>query len=130
MSAKIHSIEAREIMASRGNLGLEVIIATDTGAIGRSTPTSGVSTGKYEAKFVLDGGTRFGGKGLTQAVENIRQISPYLIGLDVTKQREIDTLLLQLDGTPDKSHLGANAMVGTYPSIRQPAGLVRRSRTS
>jgi enolase len=121
MSSKIHSIEAKEIMAARGTLGLEVVVTTDTGARGRSTPTEGVSTGKYEASFVLDGGTRFGGKGLTQAVENIRQISPHFIGLDVTKQREVDALLLQLDGTSDKSRLGANAMVGVSLAVCKAA---------
>ena len=71
MSAKIHSVEAREIMAERGTLGLEVIVTTDTGAVGRSTPTTGVSIGKYEAAFVVDGGGRFGGRGLRKAVQNI-----------------------------------------------------------
>lgn len=112
MSAKITSIYASEIMASRGTLGLEVVVSTDTGVTGRSTPTSGVSTGKYEAKFVLDGGTRFGGKGLTQAVANIEEMTRHLIGMEVCRQREIDTLLVQLDGTLDKSRLGANAIVG------------------
>ena len=121
MSAKIHSIEAKEIMASRGTLGLEVIVSTDSGATGRSTPTAGVSTGKYEAKFVVDGGTRFGGKGLIQAVENIKLVTPHLIGMEVNKQREIDTLLLQLDGTPDKSHLGANAIVGISLAVCKTA---------
>ena len=121
MSAKIHSIEAHEIMAARGTLGLEVVITTDTGAVGRSTPTAGVSTGKYEATFVLDGGSRFGGKGLTQAVENIRQVTPHLIGMDVKRQREVDELLIRLDGTPDKSKLGANAIVGISLAVCKAA---------
>ncbi|MDF1514644.1 MAG: enolase C-terminal domain-like protein [Anaerolineae bacterium] len=112
MSAKIQNIDAREMMASRGTLGLEVIVTTDTGAVGRATPSSGVSTGKYEARFVLDGGRRFGGKGLRQAVANIEKVTPQLLGMEVSKQREIDTLLTTLDGTVDKSRLGANAIVG------------------
>jgi enolase len=112
MSARIQSIEAREIMASRGTLGLEVTVTTDTGAVGRSTPTAGVSTGKYEAATVLDGEKRFGGKGLRVAVGHIREVAPKLIGIEVNRQREIDQLLIELDGTPDKARLGANAIVG------------------
>lgn len=121
MTSKIHSIEAHEIMASRGTLGLEVVVTTDTGATGRSTPSSGVSTGKYEATFVIDGGNRFDGKGLLQAVANINKVTPQLIGMDVSKQREIDSLLLHLDDTPDKSNLGANAMVGISLAVCKAA---------
>lgn len=121
MSAKIHTIDAREIMAERGTLGLEVVVTTDTGAVGRSTPTSGVSIGKYEAAFVLDGGSRFGGKGLTKAVANIREVAPHLVGMEVKRQREIDELLIRLDGTPDKSKLGANAIVGISLAVCKAA---------
>jgi enolase len=112
VSAKIESITAREIMAERGTLGLEVIVTTDTGAVGRSTPTTGVSMGKYEAAFVVDGGDRFGGRGLRKAVQNIEEVTPALVGMEVHRQREIDRLLIELDGTPNKSRLGANAIVG------------------
>ena len=123
MTAKIQSITAKEIMASRGTLGLEVTVTTDTGAIGRSTPTAGVSTGQYEAAFVLDGGTRFGGKGLQRAVDNIHDVAPVLTGTEVRRQREIDNMLIKLDGTPDKSRLGANAMVGVSLAVCKAAAV-------
>jgi enolase len=121
MSAKIESITASEIMAERGTLGLQVTVATDTGAIGRSTPTTGVSMGKYEAAFVVDGGKRFGGRGLHKAVQNIQQVAPRLVGMEVHRQREIDKLLIQLDGTPNKSKLGANAIVGISLAVCKAA---------
>jgi enolase len=118
---RIQSIEAREIMAERGTLGLEVTVTTDTGAIGRSTPSAGVSTGQYEAAFVVDGGTRFGGKGMLRAVANIQEIAPHLIGLEVNRQREIDELMIRLDGTPNKARLGANAIVGVSLAVCKAA---------
>ena len=121
MAARIQSIEAREIMAERGTLGLEVTVTTDTGAVGRATPTAGVSTGQYEAAFVLDGGTRFGGKGQRRAVQNIHEVAPHLIGMEVHRQREIDNLLIELDGTPNKSRLGANAIVGISLAVCKAA---------
>ena len=121
MSTKIQAITAREIMADRGTLGLEVTVTTDTGAVGVSTPTAGVSMGKYEAAFVLDGGARFGGKGLLQAVRNIEEMAPHLIGLDVNRQREVDEVIIRLDGTPNKARLGANAMVGVSLAVCKAA---------
>lgn len=112
MSAKIKNITAREIFAARGNLSLEVVVATDTGAVGISTPEAGVSTGTYEAVMVLDGGARYGGMGVRKAVENVKEIAPHLVGMDVNRQREIDQVMIALDGTPNKSRLGANAIVG------------------
>ncbi len=111
MTAKIASIQAHEIMGGRGP-ALEVIVTTDTGATGRATPESGVSTGIYEAAFVLDGEQRFGGKGLRKAVQNAMEIAPHLIGMPVSKQREIDEIMIRLDGTPNKARLGANTIVG------------------
>ena len=93
--------------------GLEVIVETEGGARGVSTPESGVSTGKHEAAFLLDGGERYKGLGLRRAVEVINTvIAPALKGLDVTAQGEIDRLMIELDGTPNKSKLGANSIVG------------------
>jgi enolase len=112
LGAKIQRIWAREILAARANLCLEVTVATDTGAVGKATPEAGVSTGTYEAAMVLDGGERYGGMGVRRAAENVNEIAPRLIGMDVTRQREIDELLIELDGTPNKSRLGANAIVG------------------
>jgi enolase len=121
MGAKIQTVEAREIMAERGTLGLEVTVTTDTGAMGRATPSAGVSMGQHEAAFVIDGGTRFSGKGMLKAVESIQEIAPHLIGLEVNRQREIDELLIKLDGTPNKARLGANAMVGVSLAVCKAA---------
>ena len=121
MSAKIQSVVAREIMAERGTLALEVTVTTDTGAVGRSTPTAGVSTGRHEAAFVLDGGRRFGGKGLRKAVQNVLEVAPRLVGMEVNRQREIDRLLIRLDGTPNKARLGANAIVGISLAVCKAA---------
>jgi enolase len=116
MSAKIRSVEAKEIMGARGP-ALEVTVTTDTGAVGRSTPEAGVSTGAYEAAFVLDGGERFGGKGLRQAVKNAEEIGQEIVGIEVSNQREIDNLIITLDGTPNKARLGANATVGVSLAV-------------
>ena len=122
MTAKITSISAREMMAERGTLGLQVTVTTDTGAVGVSTPSAGISTGIYEAAFVVDGGSRFGGTGQMQAVKNIETIiAPALIGMEVNRQREIDQLLCSLDGTPNKRKLGANAMVGVSLAVVKAA---------
>src|SRR5687767_7578736 len=111
MGAKIQNIRAREILAGRGLIGLEVIVTTDDGRQGRATPESGVSTGAHEAKFLLDGGDRYRGLGTRKAAEVVNsQIGPALVGLDVTNQAEIDHTMLDLDGTPDKARLGANAI--------------------
>jgi enolase len=113
MADKIINIKAREILAQRGLLSLEVIVETENGAQGLSTPESGVSTGTHEAAFLLDGGERYKGLGLRKAVEAIHTIiAPALKGLDVTAQGEIDRLMIELDGTPNKSRLGANTIVG------------------
>jgi enolase len=116
MTANIKSIQAQEIMGSRWP-ALEVIVTTDTGARGRSTPEAGVSTGIYEAAFVLDGGQRFSGMGLRQAVQNVAEIAPHLIGMPVSRQREIDEIMIRLDGTPNKARLGANTIVGVSLAV-------------
>jgi len=113
MGARIESITAREIMAARGALSLEVTVVADDGARGVSTPETGVSTGGHEAKFLLDGGERYGGLGVREAARRVCDvIGPALKGVDVTAQGEIDQLMIDLDGTPDKSNLGANSIVG------------------
>ena len=119
--SRIASVRAREVMAQRGTLGLEVTVTTDTGAVGISTPTTGVSTGEYEAAFVLDGGRRFGGKGQRQAVLNIEQMAPALIGMEVHRQRDIDEILITADGTRNKARLGANAIVGISLAVCKAA---------
>jgi enolase len=113
MSAQITGVKAREIFAQRGVLALEVTVETDGGAPGVSTPESGVSTGTYEAAFLLDGDERYKGLGVRKAASQVNKvIGPALKGVDVTAQAEIDRLMIELDGTPDKSRLGANAIVG------------------
>jgi len=109
-SAKIKKIKAREILDSRGNPTVEVELETDFGNFFASVP-SGASRGKYEAAELRDGGKRYFGKGVKKAIKNIEEIiSKKLKGFDVTKQKEIDEALIELDGTENKSKLGANAI--------------------
>jgi len=109
-SSRIKSIKAREILDSRGNPTVEVELETDLGKFLASVP-SGASKGKYEAVELRDGGKRYQGKGVLKAVKNINEIiGPKLIGIDPTKQKEIDDLIIELDGTENKSKLGANAI--------------------
>ena len=110
MKSVIKNIKAREILDSRGNPTVEVDLETDLGVFRASVP-SGASKGKYEALELRDGGKRYFGKGVLKAVNNINEIiSPELKGKDVTSQKEIDELMIKLDGTDDKSRLGANAI--------------------
>ncbi|MBQ1741039.1 MAG: phosphopyruvate hydratase, partial [Erysipelotrichaceae bacterium] len=113
MSAII-DVYAREIIDSRGNPTVEVEVATESGAFGRAMVPSGASTGEREALELRDGDTsRFSGKGVLKAVNNVNEIiAPALIGYDVTDQAAIDKKMIEIDGTKDKSHLGANAMLG------------------
>lgn len=117
MGDKIRNISASEIMAERGTLALEVTVTTENGAIGRATPTAGVSASKFEATFIVDGGKRFGGKGLTRAIANVEKASREIIGIDVSRQYEIDRLLLAADGTENKSKLGANVITGISQAV-------------
>ncbi|MBI2118436.1 MAG: phosphopyruvate hydratase [Elusimicrobia bacterium] len=111
---KIQSIKAREILDSRGNPTVEVEVAIEKNKFGRAAVPSGASTGEHEAVELRDGDkTRFNGKGVTKAVANIHQkIAPELVGMDVSQQIEIDQKLKNLDGTSNKSSLGANAILG------------------
>ncbi len=111
---KIEKIHAREILDSRGNPTVEVEITTDNGVTGRASVPSGASTGENEALELRDGDkSRYGGKGVLQAVENVNSvIAPALKGWDILDQRGIDYKMLALDGTPTKSKLGANAILG------------------
>ncbi len=113
MAAKINKVHAKEIQALRGLLALRVTVEADDGSVGVSTPESGVSTGTFEAKFLLDGGDRYKGLGVRRAVDVVNNtLGPALIGVDVTAQGEIDQIMIDLDGTPDKRKLGANSIVG------------------
>ena len=110
----ISFVNAREIMDSRGNPTVEVEIVTESGYFGRAAVPSGASTGQYEACELRDGDTqRYGGKGVLKAIGNVKdKIAPKIIGLDITHQAEIDSLMIELDGTSNKSNLGANAILG------------------
>jgi len=110
----IEDIAAREILDSRGNPTVEVDVFLEDGTFGRAAVPSGASKGTYEALELRDGDTtRFHGRGVEQAVRNVvEEIAPVLIGLDALTQDKIDRLLIELDGTPNKSHLGANAILG------------------
>ena len=112
--SEIIDVYAREVIDSRGNPTVEVEVTTKSGAFGRALVPSGASTGEREALELRDGDkSRYQGKGVLKAVENVNKvIGPVIIGLDVTDQPLIDKTLIRLDGTKDKSRLGANAMLG------------------
>ncbi len=114
MSLTIDLIDAREILDSRGNPTVEVDVILDDGAVGRAAVPSGASTGAYEAVELRDGDkARYGGKGVLKAVSNVTdEIAPALYGLDASDQAGVDAVLIELDGTPDKGRLGANAILG------------------
>ena len=114
MDAKIADVRAREILDSRGNPTIEVDVELASGALGRAAVPSGASTGIFEAVELRDGdAARYGGKGVTQAVDAVeREICPAVRGLDASDQRALDARLVELDGTPNKSRLGANAILG------------------
>jgi enolase len=118
----IESVVGRQILDSRGNPTVEVDVTTDSGGWGRAASPSGASTGKFEAVELRDRDGRFGGMGVRQAVDNVNQvIAPALIGEDVLAQRGLDRLLLDLDGTDNKSKLGANALTATSMALARAA---------
>ncbi|MFM8266822.1 MAG: phosphopyruvate hydratase [Ilumatobacteraceae bacterium] len=120
--SEIISVDAREILDSRGNPTVEVEIELDSGAMGRAAVPSGASTGEYEAVELRDGGERYLGKGVLTAVGHVEgEIADALVGLDPTDQRAIDQLLIDLDGTDGKSRLGANAILGTSLAVAKAA---------
>jgi enolase len=120
--ASIEAVAAREILDSRGNPTVEVEVALDDGTIARAAVPSGASTGAFEAVELRDGGDRYGGKGVEQAVRGVEEeIADALLGYDATEQRIVDQALIDLDGTPDKSRLGANAILGTSIAIAKAA---------
>ncbi len=111
--ASIEAVGAREILDSRGNPTVEVEVALDDGMIGRAAVPSGASTGAFEAVELRDGGDRYGGKGVEKAVAAVLDvIGPELVGFEASEQRLVDQRLLELDGTPNKAKLGANAILG------------------
>ena len=111
--SNIADVTARQILDSRGNPTLEVDITLEDGAFGRAAVPSGASTGRFEAVELRDGGDAYLGKGVTEAVGNVRhELADALRGLDATDQRTVDERLKEADGTPNKSELGANAILG------------------
>ena len=119
----IDKITAREILDSRGNPTIEVDVITRSGAFGRACVPSGASTGEHEAVELRDGDkNRYLGKGVQKAVNNVLEIiAPHLIGADARMQSDIDKLMLELDGTPNKSKLGANAILGVSMAVCRAA---------
>ncbi|MGI8613709.1 MAG: phosphopyruvate hydratase [Nocardioidaceae bacterium] len=120
--ATIEAVVAREILDSRGNPTLEVEVALDDGVVGRAAVPSGASTGAFEAAELRDGGERYGGKGVLKAVTVVLdQIGPELVGYDAEEQRLLDAALCDLDGTPTKARLGANAVLGVSLAVARAA---------
>ena len=120
--ASIEAVGAREILDSRGNPTVEVAVALDDGTIGRAAVPSGASTGAFEAVELRDGGKRYLGKGVGKAVDGVLDvIGPELVGFDASEQRLVDQRLLDLDGTPNKAKLGANAILGVSLAVARAA---------
>ncbi|MDT0646213.1 phosphopyruvate hydratase [Zunongwangia sp. F260] len=118
----IVDIHARQIFDSRGNPTVEVDVITENGILGRAAVPSGASTGEHEAVELRDGGSDFMGKGVTKAVENVNKtISEKLLGYSVFQQNQIDQAMIDLDGTPNKSQLGANAILGVSLAVAKAA---------
>jgi len=120
--ASIDTVHARQILDSRGNPTLEVEVALDDGSVGRAAAPSGASTGAFEAVELRDGGAEYGGKAVGRAVAGIiEEIQPELLGFDASEQRLIDQAMIDLDRTPDKSRLGANAITGVSMAVAHAA---------
>jgi enolase len=122
--SKIKAVNAREILDSRGNPTIEVEIVLEDKSIGRAAVPSGASTGAFEAAELRDGGSRYLGKGVTSAVKNvIEKITPVVLGMSATDQRAIDQKMISLDGTKNKSVLGANAILGVSLATARAASI-------
>ncbi|MGI8677853.1 MAG: phosphopyruvate hydratase [Jatrophihabitans sp.] len=120
--ASIDAVGAREILDSRGNPTVEVEVALDDGTLSRAAVPSGASTGAFEAVELRDGGSRYGGKGVEKAVTAVLDtIGPEVLGFEASEQRILDQALRDLDGTPDKSRLGANAILGVSLAVAKAA---------
>ncbi len=120
--SSIDAVHAREILDSRGNPTVEVEVLLDDGSEARAAVPSGASTGQFEAVELRDGGERYNGKGVEKAVLGVLdEIAPEILGYDADDQRLIDQALIDLDGTPDKSRLGANAILGVSLAVAKAA---------
>ena len=122
--SKIFKVNARQIFDSRGNPTVEVDVITESGSIGRAAVPSGASTGEHEAVELRDGGKKYMGKGVLSAIKNIHEIiSPALIGCSVFDQKNIDKKMIELDGTSNKSKLGANSILGVSLACAKSASI-------
>jgi enolase len=111
--SRIAHVRARQILDSRGNPTIEVDVVLESGASGRAAVPSGASTGVHEAVELRDGGSDYGGKAVTHAVANANgELSEAVVGLDASDQEALDRRMIELDGTPNKGRLGANAILG------------------
>jgi enolase 1/2/3 len=120
--ASIEAVHARQILDSRGNPTVEVEVVLDDGSVGRAGVPSGASTGAFEAAELRDGGAEYGGKGVSRAVDNVvDEIQPELLGHEADDQRLVDQTLIDLDRTPTKSRLGANAIIGVSMAVARAA---------
>jgi len=118
----LETITAREVLDSRGNPTVEAEVTLTSGATGWSIVPSGASTGAAEAVELRDGGERYGGKGVLTAVDNVNErIAPALVGVDATRQEHIDRIMIDLDGTPNKASLGANAILAVSLAVSRAA---------
>jgi enolase len=122
--SEIVHLAAREILDSRGNPTVEVEVMLETGSLGRAAVPSGASTGRFEATERRDGGDRYGGKGVREALASVESsIAKVVIGMDARDQREIDLAMIDLDGTENKSRLGANAILGVSLAVAKAQAL-------
>ena len=120
--ASIEAVGAREILDSRGNPTVEVEVDLDDGAMGRAAVPSGASTGQFEAVELRDGSDRYGGRGVEKAVLAVEdQIGPQLFGMEASEQRLVDQTMIDLDATPNKAQLGANAILGVSLAVAKAA---------
>jgi enolase len=123
---EIIDVRGRAVLDSRGNPTVEVDVLLEDGSHGRAAVPSGASTGAFEAAELRDGGDRYGGKGVDGAVANVNeQIRPVLVGYDATDQRTVDDVLRDLDGTPTKAQMGANAILGASLAVAKAAAASR-----
>jgi enolase len=120
--SRIADVRARQILDSRGNPTIEVDVQLESGAVGRAAVPSGASTGVHEAVELRDGGAAYGGKAVTKAVANANgELREAVLGLEATEQEALDRLLVELDGTPNKGRLGANAILGVSLGVAKAA---------
>jgi enolase len=126
LDGRIVAVTARELLDSKARPMVEVDVRTASGLLGRGSAPCGTSVGKHEAVVLRDGGTRYGGLGVRRAVRNVREvIAPALLGKSVSDQRTLDQLLVDLDGTPDKSRLGANAVYSVSIAVARAGAATR-----